>query len=138
MTTQTIKFSNGITLPVIAVYSKNELIRNAYRECFEIRFSTEDVTFDSLSSLAVPENLSELILTEKNDETDEVTSQFSHRNFTVVTGMGMKTASEDGAKFFFLSVAQKSESELLMERLTQDNEDIKSALVELAEIISEV
>ena len=53
-------------------------------------------------------------------------------------GMGMKTASEDGAKFFFLSVAQKSESELLMERLTQDNEDIKSALVELAEIISEV
>ena len=79
-----------------------------------------------------------LILTEKDDETDEITAQFSHYNFTIVTGMGMKTAPEDGAKFFFLSVAQRSDSELLMERLERDNEDIQSALVELAGIIAEV
>lgn len=138
MITQTIEFANGVTLPVIAVYSKNELIQNAYRECFEIQFSTEAVTLDTITSLAVPENLSELILTETDNETNEVTAQFSHLNFTIVTGMGMKTTPEDGSKFFFLSVARKSDSELLMERLAQDNEDIQSALVELAGIISEV
>lgn len=138
MITQTIKFANGVALPVIAVYSKNELIQNAYRECFEIQFSIEAVTLDTITSLAVPENLSELILTETDNETNEVTAQFSHLNFTIVTGMGMKTKPEDGSKFFFLSVARKSDSELLMERLAQDNEDIQSALVELAGIISEV
>ncbi len=138
MITQSIKFSNGSTFPVIAVYGKNDLIQNAYRECFEIRFSIGDVTLEGLSSLAEPENLSELILTERDDETDEITAQFSHYNFTIVTGMGMKTAPEDGSKFFFLSVAQRSDSELLMERLERDNEDIQSALVELAGIIAEV
>lgn len=138
MITQTIKFKNGTVIPVIAVYNKNELIQNAYRECFEIQFSTEAVTLDTITSLAVPENLSELILTETDDETNEVTAQFSHLNFTIVTGMGMKTKPEDGSKFFFLSVAQKSDAELAMEQLMQDNEDIQSALVELAGIISEV
>lgn len=138
MITQTITFTNGVVFPVIAVYSRKELIQNAYRECFEIRFSTEAVTLDTLASLAAPENLSELVLTETDDETGEIVAQFVHDNFTIVTGMGMKTLPEDGSKFFFLNVAQKSDAELAMERLMQDNEDILSALVELAEIISEV
>lgn len=138
MIRQTIQFKNQVTLPTIAVYSKNELIQNAYRERFEIRFPTDAVTLDTLSSLAVPENVSELILTEKDDETEEITAQYSHFNFTLIIGMGMKTTPEDGSKFFFLSVAQKSDAELALERLMQDNEDIQTALVELAEIISEV
>lgn len=138
MITQTITFKNGTTLPTIAVYSKNELIQNAYRECFEIRFPTDAVILDTLSSLDVPENLSELILTEKDDETEEITAQYSHFNFTIVTGMGMKTTAEDGSKFFFLSVAQKSDAELALEQLMRDNEDIQTALMELAEIVSEV
>lgn len=137
MITQIIKFKNGVTLPVIAVYSKKELIQNAYRECFEIRIPVEATTYNDLSSLAVSENLSELFLTEKDRETNEVTAQFSHTNFTIVTGLGMKTA-EDGSKFLFLNVAQKSDAELMIEQLLQDNEDIQFALVELAEIISEV
>ena len=113
------------------------MIQNAYRECFEIRIPVEATTYNDLSSLAVPENLSELFLTEKDSETDEVTAQFSHTHFSIVTGLGMKTA-EDGSKFLFLNVAQKSDAELTVEQLLQDNEDIQSALVELAEIISEV
>lgn len=138
MTQQTITFKNGQTLPVIAVYSTKELVQNAYRECFEIRFQIEAVTYDKLSSLAAADNLSELTLTERDNQTDEITAQFSHKNFTVVTGMGMKTVPEDGSQFFFLGVAQKSDAELELERLKQDNEDIQSALVELAGIISEV
>ena len=135
---QTITFKNGQAFPVIAVYSEKELIQNAYRECFEIRFPTDTMSYDELSSLATSDNLSELILTEKDDQTDEITAQFTHKNFTIVTGMGMKTLPEDGSQFLFLGVAQKSDSELELERLRKDNEDIQSALVELAEIISEV
>ena len=78
MTKQTITFKNGHTLPVMAVYSAKELVQNAYRECFEIRFSTEITTYDNLSSLATTGNLSELILTERDDQTDEITAQFTH------------------------------------------------------------
>lgn len=138
MTKQTIKFSNGTVLPIISVWSSDKIIQNAYRTCFEIWFPYDEVSMDTLSSIAVPENLSELILTETNDETDEVVEQYSHFNFTIVTGMGMKTVPENGTKVFFLCVAQKSDTELSLEQLKQDNEDIQTALMELAEIVSEV
>ncbi len=96
------------------------------------------MTYDSLSALAAPEKLSELILTEKDSETGEISASYTHCNFTIVTGMGMKTASEDGTKFYFLSIAQKSDAELALEQLKQDNEDVQAALVELAGIIAEV
>ena len=137
MITQTIKFANEVTLPVIAVYSKKELIQNAYRECFEIRFPTENTTLETIGSLATPANLSKLTLIEKDNESDDVISQYSYFNYTIVTGMGIMSSHDDGSKFFFLNVAQKSDMELQMEQLMQDNEDIQSALVELAGIISE-
>lgn len=133
---QTITFKDGTTLPTIAVYSHKDLIQGAYRECFEIRIPTEASTYDGLSALATPENLTELILTETNSETNEVTAQFSHCNFTIVTGLGLKTVPEDGSKYLFLSVAQKSDTELAIERLSQENEDNQTAIIELAGIIA--
>lgn len=134
MATQTITFKNGTTLPVIAVYSNKDLIQGAYRECFEIRFPTEAVTYDTLTALAVSENLKEITLTEtESDVTNRVSKYF---NFTIVTGMGMKTAPEDGTPYCFLSVAQKSDAELAIEQLKQDNEDVQAALVELAGIVA--
>lgn len=136
MIRQTITFKNGTKLPTIAVYSNNTLIQNAYRECFEIRFPVESVDYDTISSLATADNLSAIVLTERDDETDEIIAQFSHFNFTIVTSLGMKTEPTDGSKFFFLSVAQKSDTELRLEKLIQDNEDTQEALMELAEIVS--
>lgn len=136
MTTQTITFKNGTVLPVLAVFGSKDLIQGTYRECFEIRFPSEAVTYGELTALAVPGNLLELILTEKDSETNEVTAQYTHKNFTIVTGKGMKTDPEDGTPFYFLSVAQKSDAELAIEQLQQDNEDVQAALVELAGIIA--
>lgn len=131
---QTITFKNGTTLPVIAVYSQKELIQGAYRECFEIRFPTEAVTYDTLTALAVSENLKEITLTEtESDVTNRVSKYF---NFSILTGMGMKTAPEDGTPYYFLSVTQKSDAELAIEQLQQDNEDVQAALVELAGIVA--
>lgn len=132
---QTITFKYGKTLPTIAVYSQKELIQGAYRECFEIRFPIEATAYDELSALATPENLSELILMEMDSETDKIITQFTHSNFAIVTGLGLKTAPEDGSQYYFLSVAQKSDAELALEKLEQDNEDIQAAMMELAEII---
>ena len=130
---QTITFKNGTTLSVIAVYSQKELIQGAYRECFEIRFPTEAVTYDTLTALAVSENLKEITLIETEDDvTNRVSKYF---NFSILTGMGMKT-SEDGTQFNFLSVAQKSDAELAIEQLQQDNEDVQAALVEVAGIVA--
>lgn len=138
MITQTITFKDGTTLPTIAVYSQRELVQGSYRECFEIRVPIEATTYDELSTLATPENLSELILTETDNETNSETGKYTHYNFTLVTGMGMKTTPEDGTKYLYLSVAQKSDMELAIEQLRQDNEDVQSALMELADIIAEV
>lgn len=138
MITQTITFQDGTTLPTIAVFGNKEVVQDAYRECFEIRIPTNATTYEGLTALATHENLSELILTETNDETNEITAQFSYRNFSIVTGLGLKTAPEDGSKYLFLSVAQKSDTELAIEQLRQDNEDVQAALMELADIIAEV
>lgn len=101
MTTQTITFKNGTVLPVLAVFGSKDLIQGTYRECFEIRFPSKAVTYGELTALAVPGNLLELILTEKDSETNEVTAQYTHKNFTIVTGKGMKTDPEDGTPFYF-------------------------------------
>lgn len=135
---QTITFKNGTTLPVIAVYSQKELIQGAYRECFEIRFPTEAVTYDTLTALATSQNLSELILTEMDNETDSETAKYTYYNFTLVTGIGQKTTPEDGTRYLYLSIAQKSDAEFAIEQLQQDNEDVQMALMELADIIAEV
>ncbi|MCM1463513.1 MAG: hypothetical protein NC084_12500, partial [Bacteroides sp.] len=108
---QTITFKDGTVVPVLAVYSNKDLIQGAYRESYEIRFSPEATTYEALLALANSENLSELILTEL-DEAGEVTARFSHFNFTIVTGMGVKTDPIDGSRYLYLSVAQKSDAEL--------------------------
>lgn len=131
---QTITFKDGTSCPTIAVYSHKDLIQGAYRECFEVRIPTDAATYDELAALATPENLSELILTERNNETNKVTAQFSHRNFSIVTGLGLKTMPEDGSKYLFLSVAQKHDTELAIERLSQESEELRDAMIELAEI----
>lgn len=136
MIKQTVTFKDGTTIPVIAVCGKKELIQDAYRESFEIKIPTEETTYDGISTLATPENLIELIITEKDSETNEVKAQFTHRNFTLVTGVGMKTAPEDGTQYYFLSVAQKSSAEIAIERLSQENETILDAIVELAGIVA--
>lgn len=136
MITQTITFKDGTILPIIAVYGNKEVVQNAYRETFEIQIPIGTITYDELSALITSENLSELILTETDDETNEVTAQFTHSNFTIVIGLGFKTKLEDGSKYLFLSVAQKHDTELAIERLSQDNEDLQAAVMELAEIIA--
>lgn len=132
---QTISFKNGTTLPVLAVYSNKDLIQGAYREYFEIQFPIEATTFDDLSDLAATsENFSEITITEVISEDSNQVSK--HRNFTIVTGMGMKIAPEDGTPYYFLSVAQKTDAELEIERLSQENEAIMDAIVELAGIVA--
>lgn len=138
MIIQAITFKDGTTLPTIAVYGNKEVVQNAYRETFEIQIPIGSITYDELSALVTSENLSELILTESDNETNEVTAQFTHSNFTIVTGLGFKTKPEDGSKYLFLSIAQKHDTELAIEQLQQDNEDVQAALMELADIIAEV
>lgn len=122
--TQTITFKNGTTLPVIAVYSSKDLIQGAYRECFEIRFPVEGVTYEGLSEQASPENLSEITLTEKINEITNQASQYF--NFTIITGIGKRTDSVDGSQFYFLSVAQKSDAELALEQLRREVEELRN------------
>lgn len=122
---QTITFKNGTTLPIFGVHSDKTIIQNAYREYFEIRFPTEAVTYDTLTALAVPENLSEITITEVvDDKTNRVSK---HCNFTVITGIGKRTDFLDGSQFYFLSVAQKSDTELAIEQLRQELEDLRNA-----------
>lgn len=139
---QTITFKDGTTLPYIAVYSDTRVIQGAYRAYFEIRLPIEATTYDELSSLAAnPESLSEITLTEIESEITDRTSRYF--NYTIVTEIGQRTDSMDGSQYYFLSVAQKTDAELAIERvlqenerISQENEAIMDAVVELAGIIA--
>lgn len=134
---QTITFKDGTALPYLAVCSDTRVIQGAYRAFFEIRIPIEATTYDELSALAAnPENLSEITLTE---EVNEITNQTStYYNFTIITGIGQITDPVDGTQYFFLYVAQKSDSELAIERILQENEAMKDAIFELAGIVADV
>lgn len=132
---QTITFKNGTTLPYFAIFSDKQVIQGAYRAHFEIRILIEATTYDELSELAAnPENLSEITLTETINEITNQTSKYF--NYMIITEIGMRTDSVDGTQYFVLSVAQKSDAELAIERLSQENEVIMDAIVELAGIVA--
>lgn len=132
---KSITFKDGTTFPYLAVYSDTRVIQGAYRAYFEIRIPIEATAYDKLSALAAnPENLSEITLTEIVNEIQTKTSKYF--NYTIITEIGRRTDSVDGSQYYFLSVAQKSEAELSIERISQENEAIIDAIVELAGIVA--
>ena len=107
--TSKIAFKDGTIFDTIAVYSSKEIIENAYREKFEIRFP-ESVTLEQINTAATAENLSEITLKEF-DVNGEETGAYTYQNFTMVRGVGF-AISDGGERYNVLVLAQLSALEI--------------------------
>lgn len=135
-----IKFKNGKQIEQIAVYSGSMTFQNARRETLEFRVAAGNATFDELKELYTNRAaLSEIEITEtavnENGET-VITAQSLQLNFTLPVELAMRDI--DGVQTWCMKVAQKSELELAQERQAVDINDTQLALIEIANIISEV
>ena len=107
--TSKIVFADGTVFDTLAVYSSKEIIENAYREKFEIRFP-ENVTIEQINAAATAENLAEIALKEFNDDGEE-TASYTYLNFSMLRGVGFKV-SDTGERYNALEIAQLSTLEL--------------------------
>lgn len=129
--TSKIAFKDGTELETLAVYSTKEIIENAYREKFEIRFP-ESVTIEQINAAATAENLAKITLKEF-DVNGEETGAYTYQNFTMVRGVGF-AISDSGARYNVLIVAQLSALEIAQQEqaatLAALQEKIKGLLIE--------
>lgn len=129
--TSKIVFADGAVFDTLAVYSSKEIIENAYREKFEIRFP-ENVTIEQINAAATAENLAEIALKEFNDDGEE-TASYTYLNFSMSRGVGFKV-SDTGERYNALEIAQLSTLELAQKaqaaELAALQEKIKELLAE--------
>lgn len=129
--TSKIVFKNGTELETLAVFSTKEIIENAYREKFEIRFP-KTVTIEQINAAATAENLAEIALKEFNEDGEE-TASYIYLNFSMVRGIGFKIG-DTGERYNALEIAQLSTLELAQEaqaaELAALQEKIKGLLAE--------
>lgn len=129
--TSKIAFKDGTELETLAVYSTKEIIENAYREKFEIRFP-KTVTIEQINAAATAENLAEIALKEFNEDGEE-TASYIYLNFSMVRGIGFKIG-DTGERYNALEIAQLSTLELAQEaqaaELAALQEKIKGLLAE--------
>lgn len=129
--TSKIVFKNGTELETLAVFSTKEIIENAYREKFEIRFP-KMVTIEQINAAATAENLAEIALKEFNEDGEE-TASYIYLNFSMVRGIGFKIG-DTGERYNALEIAQLSTLELAQEaqaaELAALQEKIKGLLAE--------
>jgi len=129
--TSKIVFKDGTALDTLAVYSSKEIIENAYREKFEIRFP-ETVTIEQINAAATDENLAEITLKEFA-ATGEETGSYTYQNFTMVRGIGF-AITDSGTRYNVLTLAQLSALEIAQREqaaaLAALQEKIKGLLIE--------
>ncbi len=129
--TSKIVFKNGTELETLAVFSTKEIIENAYREKFEIRFP-ETVTIEQINAAATADNLAEIALKEFN-ESGEETASYTYLNFSMLRGVGFKIG-DTGERYNALEIAQLSTLELAQKaqaaELAALQEKIKGLLAE--------
>lgn len=129
--TSKIVFKNGTELETLAVFSTKEIIENAYREKFEIRFP-ETVTIEQINAAATADNLAEIALKEFN-ESGEETASYTYLNFSMLRGVSFKIG-DTGERYNALEIAQLSTLELAQEaqaaELAALQEKIKGLLAE--------
>lgn len=135
-----IKFKNGKQIETIAVYGGSITFQNARRETLEFRIAAENATFNELKEIYTNRAaLSEIEITETAvDENGEtvITAQSLQLNFTLPVDLALREI--DGVQTWCMKMAQKSEIELMQERQAVDINDTQLALIEIANIISEV
>jgi len=127
-----IKFKDGTELDTISVFGSKEVIENAYRDKFEIRFP-ETVTLEQINNIiATADNLSEITL-EECDDSGNVTSSYTYQNFSMVRSVGFNTDSSSGVRYNVLVIAQLSTLEIAQKEQAANIDMLTGCVLEMSE-----
>ena len=129
--TSKIVFADGTALGTLAVYSTKEIIENAYREKFEIRFP-ETVTIEQINAaIASADNLAEITLKELDSDENEI-SAYTYQNFSMVRSVGFNVDTS-GNKYNVLVLAQLSALELAQKEQAATLDMLTGCVLEMSE-----
>lgn len=129
--TSKIVFKNGTELETLAVFSTKEIIENAYREKFEIRFP-KTVTIEQINTaIATVDNLATITLKQFDSEGNE-TSAFTYQNFNMVRSVGFNVDAT-GNRYNVLVLAQLSTLELAQKEQAANIDMLTGCVLEMSE-----